>query len=91
MSANCLHPGVIRSNLLPGWVRVLKPLVSRGMIDVEAGAVASLRLATDPALAGVSGVYFDEVGRPCKASSMAHDIGLQEALWAASERWVAAS
>ena len=89
ISANALHPGVVTTNLLPPWLRLIKPLLRPGMIDAEAGARSSLRLALDASLDGVSGQYFDEHGQPATASALARDEALQEALWAASERWVA--
>jgi len=88
ISANCLHPGVIRSNLLPGWLRIVKPWISPGMFDVERGAQASLALALDPAMQPISGAYFDEHARPTAASALARSTALQEALWSASCRWV---
>jgi hypothetical protein len=38
---------------------------------------------------GVSGRYFDEHQIVQAASAAANDVGLQEELWQASERWVA--
>jgi hypothetical protein len=38
---------------------------------------------------GVSGRYFDENQTVRAASDAANDVGLQEELWQASERWVA--
>src|SRR5262249_33511856 len=29
VTTNCLHPGVVATNLLPAWLRVLKPLITR--------------------------------------------------------------
>jgi hypothetical protein len=63
--------------------------MSRGMIDVESGAKTTLKLALDIGLDGVNGRYLDEHGDERQASLVARDEGLQEALWAASERWVA--
>ena len=47
ISVNCLHPGVVATNLLPRWLRVIKPLLSRVMFDAERGARTSLYLALD--------------------------------------------
>ncbi|CAD5373218.1 putative Protochlorophyllide reductase [Rubrivivax sp. A210] len=88
ITANALHPGVVTTNLLPRWLQVLKPLLRRGMIDAEAGARCTLKLALDEALAGVSGAYFDEHGALVPTSALARDVALQEALWVASARWV---
>lgn len=38
ISVNCLHPGVVATNLLPRWLRVIKPLITRGIFDAERGA-----------------------------------------------------
>jgi retinol dehydrogenase 12 len=89
ITANCLHPGVVATNLLPRWLQIIKPLLSPVIFDAERGARTTLYLASSDAVAGVSGRYFDEhqVAQPAVAA--ANDVGLQEALWQASERWVA--
>ncbi|MGA2861970.1 MAG: SDR family NAD(P)-dependent oxidoreductase [Steroidobacteraceae bacterium] len=40
--ANCLHPGVVATNLLPRWLRVVKPLISRVIFNSERGARTSV-------------------------------------------------
>jgi NAD(P)-dependent dehydrogenase (short-subunit alcohol dehydrogenase family) len=85
---NCLHPGVVASNLLPRWLQLVKPLLSE-VIDVERGARTTLHLALEPGVAGVSGRYFDEHARPQPAAALAQDQVLQEALWQHSARWTA--
>lgn len=86
ISVNCLHPGVVASNLLPRWLRLVKPLFSE-VVDVERGARTTLHLALDDAVAGVSGRYFDEHATPQPASSLAEDLALQETLWQSSALW----
>lgn len=88
VTVNCLHPGVVASNLLPRWLRLVKPLISPDIVDVERGARTTLYLALSNEVAGVSGRYFDENQKPQAASAEANDVTLQEALWQASERWV---
>jgi NAD(P)-dependent dehydrogenase (short-subunit alcohol dehydrogenase family) len=83
---NCLHPGVVATNLLPQWLRLIKPLLSR-VIDVERGARTTLYLALADGVAGVSGRYFDEHQQPVPASSLANDVTLQESLWRMSSVW----
>ena len=85
--ANCLHPGVVASNLLPRWLRVVKPLISRVILDCERGARTSLYLALSDQVAGVSGCYFDEYQQQQPAAALAYDLSLQESLWQASARW----
>jgi retinol dehydrogenase 12 len=90
VTVNCLHPGVVATNLLPRWLRVIKPLLSRIMFDAERGARTSLYLALDPGVAGVTGRYFDEYQQPRAASAIANDTGLQESLWQKSVMWTGA-
>jgi NAD(P)-dependent dehydrogenase (short-subunit alcohol dehydrogenase family) len=90
VTTNCLHPGVIASNLLPRWLRLVKPLISRPIFDLERGARTTLYLALSPEMAGVSGGYFDEHQQRVAAATAADDRALQEALWLASERWTCA-
>jgi len=88
ITVNCLHPGVVATNLLPRWLQLIKPLISR-VIDEERGSRTTLFLAISSDVAGVSGRYFDENQAEQPAAAAANDVGLQEALWQASERWVA--
>jgi NAD(P)-dependent dehydrogenase (short-subunit alcohol dehydrogenase family) len=87
VTANCLHPGVVATNLLPRWLKLIKPLLSRVMFDAERGAQTTLYLALSDEVRGVSGRYFDEHHREVTASQLANDVALQESLWEASERW----
>jgi NAD(P)-dependent dehydrogenase (short-subunit alcohol dehydrogenase family) len=89
IAVNCLHPGVVRTNLLPRWVQVVKPLISHHMIDAERGAKTTLYLALDPGAALLQGCYLDEFQQVQSASPIALDEALQEGLWTASQRWVA--
>ena len=91
ISVNCLHPGVVATNLLPHWLRVVKPLITRSMFDAERGARTSIYLALDPSVAGITGRYFDEYQVPRDASPLANDIELQESLWKLSAQWTGAA
>jgi len=84
---NCLHPGVVATNLLPAWLRLVKPLITRVMFDCERGARTSLYLALSDEVSGVSGRYFDENQVPQAAAALANDARLQQLLWQASVRW----
>lgn len=86
---NCLHPGVVATNLLPRWLRLLKPLLSE-VVDAERGARTTLHLALSAGVAGVTGRYFDEHQNPALASPLAADVELQESLWRASAHWTGA-
>ncbi|HSY46186.1 MAG TPA: SDR family oxidoreductase [Steroidobacteraceae bacterium] len=84
---NCLHPGVVATNLLPRWLRLIKPLLSQ-VIDVERGARTSLYLALAAEVVGVSGHYFDQHQNQQPAAPLANDLQLQESLWKRSAEWV---
>ena len=61
VTANCLHPGVIGTNLLvafEGRPALLRFLTYRGRPTAKEGAATSLFVATSPTLEGVSGRYF---------------------------------
>lgn len=76
VAVNALHPGVIGTKLLQTGFGM-------GGDSVAEGARTSLRLATDPALRGVSGKYFsDEEEAP--SSRLSRDEALQKALYDAS-------
>ncbi len=89
LTANCLHPGVVATNLLPRWLRLVKPLITH-VIDAERGARTSVYLALSDEVAGLSGCYFDEHQTPRRASDLANDVTLQEQLWLQSVRWTRA-
>jgi len=88
VTANCLHPGVVATHLLPRWLQLLKPLFSRQMLGEERGARTSLYLALSPDVAGISGRYFDEHCQVAAPLPAATDTAAQDQLWAQSERWV---
>jgi NAD(P)-dependent dehydrogenase (short-subunit alcohol dehydrogenase family) len=90
ISVNCLHPGVVATNLLPRWLRVIKPLFTRVVFDAERGARTTVHLALDHSVAGVTGRYFDEYQLPRAASPLANDVELQESLWKMCAVWTGA-
>jgi len=81
VTANAVHPGVVTTKLLR------EGFGSTG-IPVEDGAAGSVRLATDPALADVTGRYFSKL-RETEPSEVARDDVLAERLWDVSEQLVA--
>jgi NAD(P)-dependent dehydrogenase (short-subunit alcohol dehydrogenase family) len=87
ITVNCLHPGVVATHLLPRWLRLVKPLLTPVVIDVERGARTTLHLALSTSVAGVSGRYFDEHQDPQPAAPLANDPELQESLWRLSSQW----
>ena len=88
ISVNCLHPGVVATNLLPWWLRAIKPLITRTVFDSERGACTSLYVALSSEVVGQSGRYFDEHQHIQPAAALANDLELQDYLWDMSARWV---
>jgi NAD(P)-dependent dehydrogenase (short-subunit alcohol dehydrogenase family) len=88
-SANALHPGVIKTNL----VRHMSEAVQTGDWDdrnVAQGATTTCYVAGDPALRGVSGYYFSDCNS-IDPSQSALDNDAAERLWSLSEQLVASA
>jgi NAD(P)-dependent dehydrogenase (short-subunit alcohol dehydrogenase family) len=89
VTANCVHPGIVASHLLPWWIRIPKRWITPVTFDNERGAFTTLKLALSADIAHVTGQYFDEQGETQLASALARDVALQETLWQMSEQWTA--
>jgi retinol dehydrogenase 14 len=87
VTANCLHPGVVRTNLgkdATGAFRVLFTVTRPFLKTPEEGAATSVYLASAPELEGVSGKYFiDKKGTSSSRESYDEDIARR--LWQVSE------
>lgn len=90
-TANALHPGVIRTNLvrhMPLAARLAfgaaAPLVLK---DARQGAATQCYLAVHPHVEGVSGEYFADCNR-ASPSRQGRDMALAERLWHVSEEIV---
>ena len=86
VTANCLHPGVVGTNLGSGVsgvfgfvVRALRPL----MKSPEKGAETSIYLASSPEVEGSSGGYFVKKAQ-ARPSDVSYDERLARRLWEAS-------
>jgi retinol dehydrogenase-12 len=89
VTANCLHPGLVRSNLFhdgPRQMRAAMRLFGRlFMLSARAGARTSVYLATAPELSGRSGGYYANC-QPATPSIAAQDQADGERLWRESAR-----
>ncbi|NIP16402.1 MAG: SDR family NAD(P)-dependent oxidoreductase [Pseudomonadales bacterium] len=84
ISANCLHPGVVASNIVPENSPLLRRaarIVSGLMRSPASGAATSIYLATSQEMAGVTGKYLDPDQRVIEPSRTARDEAAQDALW----------
>ena len=89
LRANCLHPGMIASRILPQHSRLWRTLggiaAGIGLLDRPArGAATSLYLALDPAANNLNGQYLDPNQIPQACAASARSRGQQEHLWALS-------
>ncbi len=82
VTANCLHPGYVKTNvgLNHFLLRLIAPLVKVGAISTEEGAKTSLYLATSEEVEGVTGVYYHRM-KLREPNILALDKKAQQELW----------
>ncbi|MEM8594699.1 MAG: SDR family oxidoreductase [Pseudomonadota bacterium] len=86
-TANALHPGVIKTNLMRSnlfseiGMTLINPIFNK---TVQEGAATQCYVATHPSLAQVNGEYFADCNL-AKHTKYAKDDALAEALWRVSE------
>jgi retinol dehydrogenase 14 len=91
VTANCLHPGVVATNIWPPdapWffklaVAAMKPF----MLDATRGAEVTLYVATAPEVAGVSGQYFVK-SKVAPSSPLSRDPKVMADVWRWTEKTV---
>jgi WW domain-containing oxidoreductase len=92
ITANALHPGVIKTDLGRSMLPVVRLVLSAAspiaLKSVAEGAATQCYVATRPELASVSGEYFADCNI-AKPSQLARDSALAEKLGEESERIVA--
>jgi retinol dehydrogenase-12 len=88
VTANCLHPGVVATNIFSNLTflgKLFTTLARPFMLSAEKGAQASVFLASSPDVTSVSGKYFDKC-QPVEPAPAARDSDAAERLWALSEK-----
>jgi len=87
VTANALHPGAVRTNLIAnnGWFFkwVVQPLFDLQAVSVEEGAKTSVYLATSPEVEEVTGKYFGKQ-KVWRSSSESYDETAARQLWQVS-------
>ena len=88
VTANCLHPGVVRSDFgsggdLGGVMGVSWSVMQPFLLSPRQGADTSIYLASSPEVEGVTGEYFDR-HRVARTSSRARDAAAAARLWRVS-------
>ena len=93
VTANCLHPGTVRTGIwgaARGLLRLLTLVVQPFMISAERGARPLIKLASDPACAAVSGRYFLKE-KEVRSSPLSYDSEVAARLWETSAALIAAA
>ncbi len=90
VTVNSVHPGNVSTPLLEArfnrwWNSWVWPIVQRALITPTAGARGPVHLATAPALAGVTGQYYNQL-EPGTSSLISHDAVIGARLWNISLR-----
>ena len=84
VTANCLHPGAVATDMLrqlPWW---LYGLISPFLLTPEKGAATAVFLASSPAVEGVNGGYFEK-HQAKRSSPRSYDVHARKRLWELSE------
>ncbi len=87
VTVNCLHPGVVSTNLFDKMPKLLVKAMELFMISPEKGAKTTIYLATSPEVENTSGEYFDK-SRPKKPDTIALRQDIADKLWEISEKYV---
>lgn len=90
ITANCLAPGIVRTELFrraKSRSQMLLKLATPFMASPEKAARKIVRLAIDPEFAASNGLYFAR-NKPARANPSAYDEAAQEQLWSLSETLV---
>ncbi len=80
LAVNVVHPGGIATRIWRDLPWIARTLIDRVLPGPENGAGPLVRLATDPALDGVSGRYFDRY-REAEPSAAGQDDAAAARLW----------
>ena len=86
VTANCLHPGFVRTALgrdVTGALGAVLPLILRVQPGPASGAETPVYLASSPEVARVTGGYFVKC-KPAEPSALARDARAAARLWALS-------
>ncbi len=84
VTANCLHPGFVKTNIAQADVspplRVVAQLIFIVSITPEEGAKTSVYLASAPEVEGITGKYFAK-SIPVRSKEISYDESLQKRMW----------
>jgi NAD(P)-dependent dehydrogenase (short-subunit alcohol dehydrogenase family) len=90
VTCNCLHPGVVDTNIFKGSrgaFKVVVALMKPFMLDSKRGAAVSLWAATSPDLVNVSGKYFVK-SKEKESSALSRDPKVMAEVWEWTETMI---
>jgi NAD(P)-dependent dehydrogenase (short-subunit alcohol dehydrogenase family) len=85
VTANCLHPGVVSTNLAHDLHPLLQTMARLLFISPEKGVQTSIYLASSPEVEGKSGKYFVRE-REARSSAASYERASAQRLWQESEQ-----
>ncbi|MBA2685525.1 MAG: SDR family oxidoreductase [Gemmatimonadaceae bacterium] len=88
ITANCLHPGAVATDMLKKIPWLLYTLISPFLLTPEQGAMTQVYLASSLQVEGVTGGYYVK-SKAARSSARSYDVSAQRRLWDASEAMVA--
>ena len=93
VTVNAVHPGIVATNIVDDIVPpLMKPflgLIKRSLLSPAQGAAATLRVATAPELAEVTGRYF-VLDAEHRSPEISYDRDLQQRVWTVSQAYIPA-
>ncbi len=90
VTANCLHPGAVATDMLKQLPRLLFALISPFLLTPAKGAETTVFLASSPAVEGVSGGYYEKC-KAARSSRRSYDVETRKQLWNVSETMINAT
>jgi NAD(P)-dependent dehydrogenase (short-subunit alcohol dehydrogenase family) len=88
ITANCLHPGMVKTNFgkeLKGVAGFLFGKMTGLLRTAEKGAETIIWLVSSKDIEGVSGKYFKDK-KEIKSTKLSYDTGVQQKLWEVSNK-----
>jgi len=87
ITVNCLHPGVVNTNLFDKFPSFMKSMMSGLLLTPEKGARTSIFLATSDEFKSISGQYFAKM-KMKKSNDTSNNSDAAEKLWDISKDYV---
>jgi NAD(P)-dependent dehydrogenase (short-subunit alcohol dehydrogenase family) len=87
VTSNCIHPGLVATDLMRDLPRWLRSLYEPFLLTPEHAARFVVRLAVSPELEGITGHYFER-DHEARSSPRSYDEQLRKRLWEVSEALV---